>query len=101
MHISNLKSQIPDQLLMKTSARKASIDIPHELAVAFAANAVARSAFENLPPSHQREHVKYVAEAKQPETRTRRAAKTLDLLLEKSASAPQAGNSKRNGGRVV
>ncbi|HVM44380.1 MAG TPA: YdeI/OmpD-associated family protein [Candidatus Thermoplasmatota archaeon] len=55
-------------------------DIPEELRAALAQDTVARQAFERMPPSHRREHARYVAEAKRPETRARRAAKTLETL---------------------
>ena len=38
-------------------------------------------AFEELSYSHRREHALHVAEAKQPETRERRARKTIEALL--------------------
>jgi len=56
------------------------VSIPDELTAALARNKAAQTAWESLPPSHQREHAKYVAEAKQTETRERRAAKTVETL---------------------
>ena len=38
-----------------------------------------------LPYSHQKEYADHVAEAKRPETRQRRAANAVDLLLEAEA----------------
>lgn len=54
--------------------------VPAELTAALVLNQTAQSAWDKLPPSHQREHAKYVAEAKQKETRERRAAKTVQSL---------------------
>jgi uncharacterized protein YdeI (YjbR/CyaY-like superfamily) len=44
------------------------------------ANPAAREAFDALSYSHRREHARYVAEAKQPETRERRSRKTVESL---------------------
>lgn len=54
--------------------------VPEDLAEALAKNARARAAFDALAPSHKREHVKHVLEAKKPETRVRRIAKTIEAL---------------------
>lgn len=56
-------------------------EIPAELTAALDATPVAREIFVHLSPSHQREHADYVAEAKKPETRQRRAAKTVERLV--------------------
>jgi bifunctional DNA-binding transcriptional regulator/antitoxin component of YhaV-PrlF toxin-antitoxin module len=56
------------------------IEIPVELATLFDDNPAAREAFEALSYSHRREHALHVAEAKKPETRERRARKTVDAL---------------------
>jgi uncharacterized protein YdeI (YjbR/CyaY-like superfamily) len=55
-------------------------DLPQELAAALAAAPDAATLFEALPPSHQREYTKWVAEAKKPETRVSRAGKTVARL---------------------
>lgn len=58
------------------------VDIPAELLAAFEQLPEARDIFETLPPSHQREHTRYVAEAKRGETRERRTRRTVERLLE-------------------
>ncbi|WP_410620051.1 YdeI/OmpD-associated family protein [Amycolatopsis sp. cmx-8-4] len=55
-------------------------DLPEELAAALAAAPDAAALFAALPPSHQREYTKWVAEAKKPETRVSRAGKTVTRL---------------------
>lgn len=57
------------------------VTIPVELEAAFGSSPEARSAFEKLSCSHQREHVNYVSEAKKSETRLRRAGRTVEWLL--------------------
>lgn len=54
---------------------------PPELAAALKADAAAAAAFQKLPPSCRREYVKWVAEAKKPETRRRRAAQTIKHVM--------------------
>jgi hypothetical protein len=54
--------------------------VPDDLARAMAAHPKAATAWEKLSPAHRREHVKHVIEAKKPETRARRIAKTVDAL---------------------
>ncbi len=56
------------------------VAVPDDLAKALAASPAAQAAFAALPPSHQREHVRAVEEAKKPETRARRVAKAVELL---------------------
>jgi len=55
-------------------------ELPAELADALAAAPDAAALFEALPPSHRREYVQWVAEAKKPGTRASRAEKTVARL---------------------
>jgi uncharacterized protein YdeI (YjbR/CyaY-like superfamily) len=57
------------------------VEIPIELTKLLEANPAARDAFEALSYSHRREHALHVAEARKPETRERRARKTVEALL--------------------
>ena len=41
--------------------------------------------FLNYPPSHQREHLKWIAEAKLQDARKKRIAKTIGMLNEKAS----------------
>ena len=61
------------------------MDLPPELAQALAANAAAQSVFARLAYSHQKEYADHVTAAKRPETRQRRAANSVDLLLQAEA----------------
>lgn len=56
------------------------VTVPPELKAALAKNAAAKAAFEKFSYSHQTAYVQYVAEAKRPETRARRAAETVRAL---------------------
>lgn len=56
------------------------VEVPPELAEQFRTEVAAKSFFEKLAYSHQREYVMYITEAKKPETRVRRAAQTIAAL---------------------
>jgi len=66
----------------KARAKRPELPVPEELAAALALkkNGKAKEAFEAFPPSHRREYIEYVAEAKRPETRARRVAQTVEQL---------------------
>jgi phosphoribosylformylglycinamidine (FGAM) synthase-like enzyme len=57
------------------------VAVPPELAAALAANPAAQMAYEALAYSHRKEHAVWVAEAKQQETRDRRAAQAIEKIL--------------------
>ncbi|MBL0029218.1 MAG: YdeI/OmpD-associated family protein [Rhodanobacteraceae bacterium] len=58
--------------------------LPDELAAAFATktHAAARKHFESFPPSAKRDYIEWIVTAKQPATRERRLAQTLEWLAE-------------------
>ena len=56
--------------------------VPADLAAALDGDATARAAFDALSDSNRRRHVMAIEDAKTPETRQRRVAKTLDALRE-------------------
>lgn len=55
-------------------------EIPREFADALKKNKAALSAFQKTPPSHQREYLKYILQAKKPETRARRIQESIKRL---------------------
>lgn len=59
------------------TSSKALVEVPADLAAALAAAPDAKARFEKLPPSHQREYVKWIEEAKREATRARRVAETV------------------------
>jgi uncharacterized protein YdeI (YjbR/CyaY-like superfamily) len=58
--------------------------VPRELAAALETNPAARAAWEKLAPSHRREYVGYITEAKKPETRARRASSSIERIVEEA-----------------
>jgi len=59
------------------------LEVPPDLSAALAADDLALAVFERLSFSHRREHANYVAEAKRPETRSKRIEETLKRLRER------------------
>ncbi len=57
-----------------------TVDVPEDLAAAFAAHPGAAAAWERLSYSQQRQHAEAIAAAKKPETRERRIASTITKL---------------------
>lgn len=74
--------EIGQEVLVTVAADTAerTVEVPRELAEALEADPEARAAFEALSYTHRKEHARAVAEAKRPETRARRVARTLELL---------------------
>ena len=67
----------------KRAARAANAPVvPDDLARALRRNAAARKTFDGFSPSHQREYVQWITEAKRDETRERRLATTIEWLAE-------------------
>ena len=60
--------------------RPRTVEVPPELRSALADAPEARERFEGLSYTHRREYAAWVAEAKKPETRERRAGKAIDML---------------------
>ena len=64
------------------SASKPEAVVPDDLRAALAENAQARQHFDAFSPSHRREYVEWIIEAKRPETRAKRLKQTLEWLAE-------------------
>jgi uncharacterized protein YdeI (YjbR/CyaY-like superfamily) len=65
--------------------KRESIEIPDYFAAALKKNARARKTFEGFPPSHRREYLEWVTEAKREETRAQRLATSIEWLAEGKA----------------
>ena len=66
----------------KKAPPKKAPRVPADLAAALKKNARARAAFEGFSPSHRREYVEWIEEAKRDETRAKRLKTTLEWLAE-------------------
>lgn len=66
----------------RASTPKAAIAMPEDFAAALAVNTKAGATFETFAPSHRREYLEWITEAKRPETRAKRIGQTLEWLAE-------------------
>ncbi len=64
---------------------KPALEVPPDLAAALKKNKVAAATFEKFSPSHRREYIEWITEAKRDETRQKRLATTLEWLTEGKA----------------
>ena len=62
--------------------KRAPIPVPPYFAAALKKDPQARKTFEAFPPSHRREYLEWVTEAKREDTRNERLAKTINWLAE-------------------
>lgn len=65
----------------KPVRRPPGLPMPKEFESRLAEDKRAAAAFEALPPSHRREYTDWIASAKREETRTRRIAEALKMLV--------------------
>lgn len=64
-----------------------SVPLPADVAAYFRKTNSARRAFQALPPSHRRELLRYIDDARTPETRRRRIEKSIAHVLGREAPA--------------
>lgn len=62
--------------------KRAPIPVPDYFATALKKNAKARKTFEGFPPSHRREYLEWITEAKREETRNERMATSIKWLAD-------------------
>jgi len=60
----------------------APLEVPDDLAAALKKDRKAKATFDGFPPSHKREYVEWITEAKQDATRQKRLAQTIEWLAE-------------------
>ena len=89
---------------------KKDIPMPADLAAALKGNAKARATFDGFRPSHKREYLEWITEAKTDETRRKRLVTAVEWMSEGKArhwkyqqaparSASPAGRARRPGAR--
>ncbi|NWG33363.1 MAG: YdeI/OmpD-associated family protein [Chloroflexi bacterium] len=66
--------------LSHDAGRGAFVEIPKDLMKALEQDGEARAFFEKLSPTHRKEYLTWIAEAKREETRQNRIAKTIQML---------------------
>ncbi|MFE9957356.1 YdeI/OmpD-associated family protein [Micromonospora sp. NPDC005299] len=68
------------EVAIALDAEARSVEVPEDLAAALAGDAQAQTAFGALAPSHRKEFVRWVTEAKREATRAQRVTKTIEML---------------------
>jgi uncharacterized protein YdeI (YjbR/CyaY-like superfamily) len=63
-------------------APKPEAKVPAELKAALVKNKKAVATWEAFPPSHRREYIQWIDEAKRPETKEKRVAQTVEWVAE-------------------
>ena len=58
------------------------IEVPDDLAAALKKNKKAKTTFDGFPPSHRREYIEWITEAKQEATRAKRLAQAIEWMAE-------------------
>jgi uncharacterized protein YdeI (YjbR/CyaY-like superfamily) len=61
---------------------RGEVEVPPELAAALKKTPAAKKAFEGFSPSHRREYIEWITEAKTDATRQKRIAQTVEWLSE-------------------
>lgn len=69
-------------IVPKKNLKQTPIETPDYLAEALQKNKPAKAAFEKLPPSHRKEYITWIDEAKTESTREKRIATTMEWVLE-------------------
>ena len=78
MELNEKRIKVPK----KPAATKADILVPDALAAALAKNKKANTAFDKFSPSHRREYIEWITEAKTEPTRDKRVATAIEWLSE-------------------
>ena len=66
----------------KPKAPKPELAVPDDLAAALALSDAARATFDRFSPSHRREYIEWITEAKTPATRSRRIETAIEWMAE-------------------
>jgi uncharacterized protein YdeI (YjbR/CyaY-like superfamily) len=72
----------PDSKPKRARQPAKELSVPPDLEKALAKDKKAASAFNNFAPSHRREYIEWITEAKRPETREQRLQTTIEWLAE-------------------
>lgn len=70
------------QQARKPATPRPAPTVPADFAAALRANAAAKETFERFAPSHRREYIEWLEEAKREETRKKRLAQAVEWLAE-------------------
>ena len=68
------------EVAVELDTAERTVELPADFAKALANDKAAKAAFEKLAPSHRKEHVRAIEDAKKPETRLRRIESAITKL---------------------
>ncbi len=68
--------------LSRAPAKKTPLKVPPDLAAALKKNKRALAEFEKFAPSHKREYIEWITEAKRDETRAKRLTQAIEWIAE-------------------
>ena len=68
-------------VVVESDEEPRTVEVPAELAAALAASPEAQGRFDAMPYTHRLEYVRWVEEAKRPETRARRIPAAIERIL--------------------
>lgn len=98
-HILGIRKEIREQIgktfgdEVKVSVQEdtepRTVDIPADLTQAFELEPEAKTYFERISYTHQKEYVTWIEEAKRAETRLKRVTKTIEMLKQKNRAGTQ------------
>lgn len=69
-------------VVKRATPSPAQLEVPDYLAKALSKNKAAKAVFEKFPPSHRKEYIQWITEAKTEETRQKRLATALEWIAE-------------------
>lgn len=74
------------EITLEEDTELRTVDVPADLMQALKSEPEAKTFFEKLAYTHQKEYVNWIEEAKKNETRQRRVTKTIEMLKQKNKS---------------
>jgi uncharacterized protein YdeI (YjbR/CyaY-like superfamily) len=80
--VARIETQGTAAMPRSASAPKPEIAVPDDFAAGLADNARAAATFAAFAPSHRREYLEWITEAKREDTRARRIAQSVEWLAE-------------------
>jgi len=83
----------------KKNAEKKELIVPGYFTKALSKNKIAYQIFESFSPSHKKEYVEWITEAKTEETRNKRMTKALEQIVEKKSLNWKYERSKKSTGK--
>ena len=78
-------------IVLRRDKKPDEIDVPADVAVALRKTRGAQAAFKMITPALRREFLRWVLNAKRPETRAKRIERAIPILIERARARKQRG----------